>query len=162
MNKARVKKVLIGLVVLAVAIQIYQPKRTNLPVVPSKGLQAHVMVPPQVESVLERSCYDCHSSSTVWPWYSYVAPASWLVADDVNGARRHINFQDWEAQESPAEANEHLGLICEEIKKSDMPPLQYRIIHRNSVLTPDEISTVCAWSESFVSPEPPGSKPRSD
>jgi hypothetical protein len=160
MNKVRVKRALIGLVVLLVLIQLYHPARTNPAVVPSRSLQAHVMVPPQVQSILERSCYDCHSSATVWPWYSYVAPVSWLVTDDVNTGRSHINFQDWEAQENPKEAAEHLGLICEETRKSDMPPWQYRIIHRNAVLTPEEIKTVCAWSESFVNPDEPEEKPK--
>jgi hypothetical protein len=162
MNRVRVKRVILGLAVLLVLIQLVQPKRTNPPVIESRSLMAHVQVPPQVQMILQRSCFNCHSSSTVWPWYSYVAPVSWLIADDVNQSRTHINFQDWEAQESPKEATEHLGLICEEVRNRDMPPLDYRIVHRNAQLSDEEVKTVCAWSESFISPSESEGKPKEE
>src|ERR1700722_3046807 len=109
MNVRRVKIVLLALVVLFLLAQVVQPKHTNPPVFESRSIEAHVQVPPQIQSILKRACYDCHSSSTVWPWYSHVAPVSWLVTDDVNEARSHVNFQDWAALE-PKEAIEHLGL----------------------------------------------------
>ena len=141
--------ILMALMALFVLAQVVQPKRTNPPVVASRSLEANVQVPPQVHSILKRACYDCHSSSTVWPWYSHIAPVSWLVTDDVNEARRHINFQDWLALE-PKEAVEHLGLICDESKSGDMPPSTYRFVHKESKLSPDEVKTVCSWSQSFI------------
>ena len=77
MKRVPAKWILVGLVAFLVLIQIIQPNRTNPPVVPSRSLEAHVEVPPEAQTVLKRSCYDCHSSSTVWPWYSHVAPVSW-------------------------------------------------------------------------------------
>jgi len=97
-----------------------------------------------------RSCYNCHSSATVWPWYSHVAPVSWLVASDVNRARGHINFQDWEAQINEQEGKEHLGLICKLIRNGSMPPAEYRVMHEDSYISPEETSTVCAWSQQFA------------
>jgi len=155
MNKVRVKRVLYGLLFLVILIQIVQPARTNPPVIATRSLQAHAKVPAQIQSVLERSCYDCHSNATVWPWYSHIAPVSWLITDDVNTGRMHINFQDWEAQENPREAAEHLGLICEVVKKKDMPPVDYRFMHPNSELTTGDVASLCAWSESFISPATP-------
>ena len=152
MNRTRVKIVLWVLAGLLVAAQLVRPKRTNPPVVPSRALQSHVQVPPQVLSILKRSCYDCHSSETVWPWYSHVAPVSWLIADDVNQGRSHINFQDWEAQENPKEAAEHLSLICKEVREKGMPPFFYRLMHKKSRLTSQEIDTICQWSESVGAP----------
>jgi hypothetical protein len=152
MNKARVKWTLIILAILLVVIQIIQPKQINPPVVASRSLEAHVAVPEQVQSVLKRACYDCHSSVTVWPWYSHVAPVSWLVIDDVNTGRRHVNFQDWEAQVSPTEGKEHLGLICKEIREGTMPLFSYRLLHKESHLSPEDVSTVCAWSQTFATP----------
>src|ERR1700682_3776420 len=127
MNMVRVKRIALALVVVFLLAQFVQPKRTNPPVVPSRSLEAHVQVPHDVLPILKRSCGDCHSSETVWPWYSHVAPVSWLVADDVNTARSHINFQDWEAQVNASEGKEHLGLICKEIRDGSMPPRNYRI-----------------------------------
>ena len=152
MNIGRVRWTLIILALLLISIQLVRPARTNPAVVPSRSLQAHVAVPGQVQSVLKRSCYNCHSSETVWPWYSHVAPVSWLVADDVNTARSHINFQDWEAQVNESEGKEHLGLICKEIRDGSMPPRNYRIMHKDAPLSPEEVDAVCAWSQTFTNP----------
>ena len=149
MNWFRVKMVLLALAAFLVAIQFFQPQRTNPPTVPSRQVWAHVQVPPEAQNVLKRACSDCHSNQTVWPWYSRVAPISWVVVDDVNAGRRHVNFDDWEAQVSAKEANAHLIDICKEARTKGMPPFSYRIKHRESQLKPKEIDALCSWSESF-------------
>jgi hypothetical protein len=157
MNMVRLKMVVFTLVVLFFLAQLVQPKRTNPPVVPSRSLEAHVQVPQNVLPILKRACGDCHSNETVWPWYSHVAPVSWLVTDDVNVGRRHINFQDWEAQENPKEATEHLALICKEVQEKGMPPLIYRTMHKESRLSAEDINALCSWSRSFgAASEAPG------
>ena len=75
------------LLVAFVAVQFIPVERTNPPVEPGS-----LVVPREVEPLLRRACYDCHSHETRWPWYAYVAPVSWLVADDVKDARRHLIF----------------------------------------------------------------------
>ena len=159
MNKVPVKRFIPGLILVFVLIQLIRPSRTNPPVIPSRSLEAHVQVPTAVQTVLQRSCYDCHSNATVWPWYSNVAPVSWYVIRDVNVARGHINFQDFEAQANPAEAKEHLGLICKLVQRGSMPPADYRLMHKGTDLSPSEISSVCAWSHTFGSGEDNDKKP---
>jgi hypothetical protein len=149
MNRARVKKVLLALAAFLIAIQFVQPRRTNPPVIPSKALAAHVMVPDDVQATLMRACGDCHSNRTVWPWYSHVAPLSWMIVDDVNQGRRHMNFQDWEAQESLKQATDHLIDICKEAREKGMPPFTYRITHKDAQLTLQELNALCSWSQSF-------------
>jgi hypothetical protein len=149
MNMARVKKVLAALVVFLVVIQIIQPRRTNPPVVPSRSLTAHVRVPEGVYSALSRSCGDCHSSQTHWPWYSHVAPLSWVITDDVNEGRRHMNFEDWEALGDPKQANDRLVGICDEIRKKGMPPFSYRLALGDLQLKLQEIASICSWSQAF-------------
>jgi hypothetical protein len=157
MNMVRVKRIVLALVVLFLLAQFVQPKRTNAPVVPSRSLEAHVQVPPHVSLILKRACGDCHSSETLWPWYSRVAPVSWLVTDDVNVGRSHINFQDWEAQENPKEANEHLALICKEVQEKGMPPFIYRMMHKEGRLSAEDTNALCSWSQPFGTPsEAPG------
>src|SRR3984893_1207762 len=157
MNMVRVKRITLALVVVFLLAQFVQPKRTNPPVVPSRSLEAHVQVPHDVLPILKRSCGDCHSSETVWPWYSHIAPVSWFVVDDVNEGRSHINFQDWEAQENPKEAAEHLALICKVVREKGMPPLSYRLMHRESRLSEKDIDAICSWSQSFgTAPEAGG------
>jgi|SRR5579863_4993826 len=149
MNRARVKTVILALTVFLIVIQIFQPRRTNPPVVPSRSLAAHVQIPEDVHSALMRACGDCHSNQTRWPWYSHIGPLSWVITDDVNEGRRHMNFEDWEALESRKEANDRLIDICKEVRQKGMPPFSYRLVHRNLRLKPQEISSLCSWSQSF-------------
>jgi hypothetical protein len=148
MNKARVKKVLLALASFMVVIQIFQPRRTNPATNASGSLAAHVRVPPDVYSTLIRSCGDCHSNQTHWPWYSHIAPLSWVITDDVNEGRRHMNLNDWEALEDHKQANDRLAGICNEIKQKGMPPFSYRLFHEDIRLKPQEIASVCSWSQS--------------
>jgi hypothetical protein len=156
MNRARVRKVVLALVVILAAMQIFQPRRTNPPVLPSRSISAHVALPQDVYSSLLRGCGDCHSDQTRWPWYSKIAPLSWVLTDDVNQGRRQMNFEDWEAQKSPKEANDHLGDICKEIQRNGMPPFSYRLLHPESKLKPEEVSSICAWSRTFESSQSSG------
>ena len=84
------KMVLVFAVVLFVAIQLVPVDRSNPPV------EADLEAPEAVTAVLRTACYDCHSNETHWPWYSYVAPVSWLVAHDVEEARSEFSFSRWE------------------------------------------------------------------
>lgn len=149
MNRARVRKLILTLVVILIGMQIFQPRRTNPPAIPSRSLPAHIALPETVYSSLMRGCGDCHSNKTRWPWYSRVAPYSWVITDDVNQGRRHLNFDDWEAQEGQKQASDHLADICKEIQQKGMPPFSYRLLHPESKLNPEEIASICAWSRTF-------------
>jgi hypothetical protein len=148
MNRSRVKMVLAALGVFFVAIQIFQPARTNPASVPSRSLAAHVNIPEAVYTPLMRGCGDCHSNQTIWPWYSHVAPLSWVITDDVNEGRRHMNLDDWEALGSSTEANKRVVGICEEIRRKGMPPFSFRVLHRDLSLKANEIDSICVWSNS--------------
>jgi hypothetical protein len=158
MRRVSAKWIVLGAIALLILIQLIQPSRTNPPVVPSRSLQAHVDVPPEVQAVLKRSCYDCHSSATVWPWYSHVAPVSWYVVHDVNVGRSHINLQDWEAQVNEQEGKEHLGLVCKLVRNGQMPPADYRLLHKGTDVTPEETDAVCAWSQKVGEADDSGKK----
>jgi hypothetical protein len=84
----------------------------------------------QTRAVAKMACFDCHSNETIWPWYSNIAPVSWLVYYDVIDGRRRMNFSDW--------GNIHLrepGEIASVINDGEMPPLQYLLIHTSARLT---------------------------
>jgi hypothetical protein len=78
----------------------------------------------------KRACFDCHSNETTWPWYSNVAPVSWLVLRDVQEGRRRMNFSEWNANFHP-NVNELVGIIQE----GEMPPFQYLLMHPNAKLS---------------------------
>lgn len=152
MNWKRVKRLLLVVAALAILAQVIQPRRTNPSVDPSRALAARLPVPSDVQAILNRGCADCHSNRTVWPWYSGVAPLSWILTDDVNQGRRHINFSDWAAQKDPAEAAAHIQAICDEVRKGTMPPLTYRLLHKTARLLPTDVEALCSWSRTVVVP----------
>ncbi len=127
-------------------IQFIQPDRTNPPVNPSATFE--VVARPEVSAIVKRSCGDCHSNDTVWPWYSRVAPVSWLVADDVKEGRAHLNFSEW-SNYGPEMAMAKLKQACTEVREGGMPLWQYRLMHRDAQLTPADVAAICSAAESI-------------
>ena len=82
-------------------------------------LSARLQVTPEVEAILNRSCVDCHSHKTVWPWYSNVAPVSWYLTHDVNEGRRHWNVSNWPTD--PKRSAHRLEEMCQQVEKGEMP-----------------------------------------
>ena len=139
-------KVAIAAVAVFAGLQAVPVDRSNPPVQDSRTIFATEALPAKVGTVLRRSCEDCHSNQTRWPWYSYVAPMSWIVAHDVHAARRQMNFSEW-AGYSDKKREEKLNGICEQVTNGDMPEGKYAIIHRRARVSQDERAAVCAWVE---------------
>lgn len=144
----KILKFSIILLALAFAgVQFVRPARLNPPEVAGRGIEAHARLTPEVESVLRRSCMDCHSNRTEWPWYSQVAPASWLVVDHVNHGRTHLNFSDWSRLDRE-EAGHMLKSICEEAQGGSMPMPSYTLLHRDARLSGQDVRALCDWARS--------------
>ena len=131
--------------VAILAAQIVRPPRTNPPEQPGHSIHAVSPVTPEVAGILNRSCNDCHSNSTVWPWYSQVAPASWLVALDVHRGRKAMNLSEWTSY-PPKQQRELLHDVCEEAAKGEMPEAQYVAIHRKAKLSFADRQLLCNWA----------------
>lgn len=89
---------------------------------------------PETRALAERACFDCHSNETQWPWYSNVAPVSWLVVRDTMEGRDHLNFSEWGQGGEGEEAEE----ILEVIQSGEMPPAQYVLMHSQANLSAEE------------------------
>ena len=148
--KKWLKLSLITLAALVVAAQAVRPARPNPPVDPQKEITAHMQVDPAVMATLSRACNDCHSNRTEWPWYSNVAPVSWLVAHDVNDGREELNLSEWGASKEK-EPGKLLGKICSEVTDGEMPMATYTLIHPQAKLTREEVQNVCRWTNSIAS-----------
>jgi hypothetical protein len=120
--------VILVLVGLALVIQLvpYGRNHSNPPVIAEPNWDS-----PQTRDLAKRACFDCHSNEVVYPWYSNIAPVSWLVQRDVEEARGKMNFSEWGGVREPGE-------ILESVQRGSMPPFQYTIIHTNAVFTADE------------------------
>ena len=132
------KKFLIILVMVLIGIQFIPVERTNPPV------SWDISAPESVASILRTSCYDCHSNETVWPWYSHIAPISFMVASDVEEGRKHLNFSEWDKYDG-SKRQKLLEEIIEEVEKEDMPLTAYTFTHPNAKLDPYRINLLKDW-----------------
>lgn len=144
MRKA-LKAVAALLFLMFAGVQFVRPARVNPSVAAGRSLEEQARVPPEVAVVLERSCMDCHSDRTDWPWYSNVAPASWFVTDHVRQGRRHLNFSRWGEYER-RDAGELLEGICLTARSGTMPLDSYTLVHRGARLAPADVKSLCDWA----------------
>ncbi|MCK5105637.1 MAG: heme-binding domain-containing protein [Cyclobacteriaceae bacterium] len=113
----------------------------------SKDMVRTENAPDEVKFILSKACYDCHSNQTVYPWYSKVAPVSWLVAKDTREGRDELNFSEW-AELSKRKKIKILNELAEEVEDKKMPLKIYTVVHRDAILTDEEISTLMSWTKS--------------
>lgn len=139
-----------GLAIIAAfaLIQFHCPERTNPPSDPANSLFAMVPVPEEVRTVLERSCFDCHSNETRWPWYSTLAPARWIVAADVEEGRAHLNFSEF-SQYKAMRALSKADMICEQVLNEFMPLPNYLTLHPGARVSQAERDLICDWVDSI-------------
>jgi hypothetical protein len=136
-----------GLAALAtvfVALQFVPvPRAVNPPV------EEEIVASPAVMGILRRSCFDCHSNQTRFPWYSRVAPASWLVSHDVIDGRDHLNFSTWNRYDVGGRA-ELWEEILEAVFEGTMPPRKYTPLHPGTRLTAADRATLEAWARRYA------------
>ena len=99
--------------------------------------------------MLKTSCYDCHSNQTVYPWYSSVAPVSWLVIRDTKEGRKELNFSNWEKY-SKMDKAKLLDDISEEVEESEMPMPIYFIMHSDAKLSKENRDELVKWSQDYA------------
>lgn len=143
----RVLKIaLILLAVIIVGIQFVRPARTNPAVDESQTIFARTQMATEVAAILDRSCRDCHSNKTVWPWYTNVAPVSWWLSDHVNEGRRNLNLSEW--GKLPRDRQDRkLRQICDEVQDGVMPLSSYTPMHPQAKLSEPDKKTLCDWTE---------------
>jgi Haem-binding domain len=146
--KRILKWAILALIVAFCALQLAQPARTNPPV--KADFLKTTGAPPDVAAMFRAACYDCHSNETRWPWYSYVAPMSWQIAQDVNHGRRHVNLSEWPADQ-PNLARKKIGDMSDEIDDGDMPMKKYTLIHKDARLTSQQRERLTQWLDAQAS-----------
>lgn len=140
MNRKVVGRGLIAVALVLAGMQLVRPARTNPAVVAGNTLAAQVEVPAQIDGIFNRACIDCHSNRTQWPWYTNLAPVSWLLTNHVNEGRLKMNLDNWDDAISFKD-------ICQEVRTGGMPIRNYLILHPNARLSPQDVQAVCAWTE---------------
>lgn len=120
---------LLGILVIFVLIQLipFGRQKDNPPVNQEPQWDSQ-----QTRDLAQAACFDCHSNETVWPWYSNIAPVSWLITNDVNEGRAYLNFSDW------GRRHEEVGEIGEAVSRGYMPPSYYGLMHPEAKLSAAE------------------------
>jgi len=135
-----------GLLVLLVTSAVRSRARhAAIAIDPAIRVDAHGTVPAAVLSMLRRACFDCHSEETVWPWYSVLPGASWLIERDVNAGRGLLNFSRW-AHYHRFDRADLLDKVCQEASARRMPPGPYRLLHAEARLSDAELAELCEWT----------------
>ena len=140
------KITIIVIVVIFAALQFIRPAFNNPPIVEAETLAAATRVPPDVESILARSCNDCHSNRTSYPWYSQVSPFSWFLASHIDDGRREVNFDSWNTYSDEKKVRK-LDEICEQVEHAFMPLPEYLWLHRDAVLSEADARLLCDWAK---------------
>lgn len=146
MVKKILKIVVLALVVGFVVMQFFGIDKTNPPIVPSETLEAAVVVPADISQILGRSCNDCHSNRSVYPWYSYIQPSGWFLKGHIDDGRQELNFSTFNTY-SPQRKSKKLEEICEQVESKEMPLPSYLWIHRESVLSASDAKALCDWAK---------------
>ena len=140
--RRRLKQAAVLFAVAFVAAQLVRPERANPPTDVNRTIRAQVGTASELPAVLERSCRDCHSNGTVWPWYTRVAPVSWLMARGVKEGRKAVNFSEWSAYQ-PEQQRILLALSCQDASEGRMPG-PYTLLHPETRLSARDVETICS------------------
>lgn len=136
--------VLGGGLAVGLAMQLVQPRQTNPPSERGMHLFVAAKPSPRIQAILSRSCNDCHSNDTVWPWYSRIAPGSWLISRDVAKGRARLNLSTWGRLDEQT-AGHRWNDVCDEVQAKKMPPRAYLWLHPAAKLSADDIDALCAF-----------------
>jgi hypothetical protein len=147
--KKSVKILLLILAAIFIIIQFIPfGKPTNQPIA-GVDLFESENLPQEVGVILKNACYDCHSQLVKFPWYSNVAPVSWLVARDINEAREHLDLSNWGnlTKKDKLKALDHIG---EEVSEENMPLKIYTLMHAEARLSKKERVVIVNWAEALA------------
>ena len=142
--KKWLKRIGVALIVVLVGIQLVPVNRTNPAITREVKWDA-----PATRELAQRACFDCHSNETSWPWYGYIAPVSWRLAEHINEGRAVLNFSTWD------QPNTDLDEVVENIEENEMPLSDFLLMHPEAKLTAAEKTTLIAGFKATFSQDPP-------
>jgi Haem-binding domain len=132
--------IVLGVCASFVALQFFTCERTN------PKVTGEIAVPDDVHAILKRACYDCHSNETSWPWYSRVAPVSWLLHRDVSEGRQHLNFSEWATLPADKRKKKQAN-VGKLVVKGKMPLWFYLPLHPDAHVSDADKAALDAWSK---------------
>jgi hypothetical protein len=134
------------IIVTVIIIQFAKPDTTNPIEENKKFITSHIQIPDNVLNQLEKSCYDCHSYRTKWPWYSKTSPVVYLINRDVEEGRKHLNFSIW-GDYDKTKMMDKLDGIETAVKEGEMPLSFYLPLHPEAKLSDNDKKMIEDWAK---------------
>lgn len=147
--KAVLKRTAIVIVVGVVLVQFLPLKKNQDATVGANDITKVYPVPDNVHALLQKSCYDCHSNNTTYPWYSHVQPIGWWLNDHVGEGKHHLNFSEFGTYSTKRKIKK-LKEVAGTINEGEMPLSSYTLIHTNAKLSNEEKTLVTTWAASLA------------
>ncbi len=147
--KRKVKLLLLFLLGIFVLLQLFPAEKPIVTMDNPNDLVRSGLVSKEVATIIETSCYDCHSNQTNYPWYSKIAPVSWMLFDHIKEGREHLNFSHWNTLKKE-DKMEALDDIIEEVGEGEMPLEPYLIMHGEATLSKHQQEALIQWAESYM------------
>lgn len=140
------KKLILILLVVALVAQFFQPEKNTGEYTSLTTFLSETKPSNEVEQILKVACFDCHSNTTRYPWYSNITPVNYWMADHVDHGKKELNFSEW--QTYSLKRKEHkMEEVWEEVEEKHMPINSYKITHGDADLTDAQIALVVNWAK---------------
>lgn len=143
------KKIGLLLLVCLVLIQFIRPAKNNGVVDSSKQIATVSLLPQDVNIILKKACYDCHSNNTFYPWYSNIQPVYFWLNHHIKEGKGELNFDEFASYRLRKQYHK-MEEIVEQIKENEMPLSSYTLIHKDAVLTEVEKNTLIDWATAIM------------
>ena len=147
--KSKLKRVGLILLVCLVVIQFIRPAKNRNTVEANKQITAVAPMPNNVNQILQKACYDCHSNNTTYPWYSNIQPVYFWLNDHIKEGKRELNFDEFASYRLRRQYHK-LEEIINEVKEDEMPLSSYTWIHKNAILKTEEKDAIINWATSIM------------
>ncbi|WP_411032000.1 heme-binding domain-containing protein [Spongiimicrobium sp. 3-5] len=141
-----IKKILVALLIIFIGMQFYRPDKNLAAEGHAHNFVTETVPSAPVTSLLEQTCYDCHSNNTVYPWYNNIAPVSYWLKDHIDEGKGHLNFSAWDTYDNKKKDHK-LEEVVEMLEAKEMPLKEYTWTHEEARLTESQREAIITWAK---------------
>ena len=141
---SRIKKIGLAILIVLTGIQFIKPaSNENGQALPS-DISTTISIPSNVQLILQTACYDCHSNNTNYPWYTYLQPVGWMLANHIRHGKKELNFNEFGSYTARRQRSK-LKAIANQVKDGEMPLNSYTLMHKDARLTREQKQLIIEW-----------------
>jgi hypothetical protein len=137
------------IIVLIIIIQFIKPSPNASPVIIANNISSKYFIPEEVHAILKNSCYDCHSNTTDYPWYSRVQPLAWYLDNHIVDGKKHLNFDEFVNYPLHTQYKK-FNKIKELVHDGEMPLYSYTLLHWKAALDSAQKTTIIDWATNGI------------